>query len=64
MDWQFINDCADEDTSAKMAKLDVPSTGLVSGVVSRPMGTGYPPSYAAIPPVYDSSLHAYINQSF
>lgn len=47
-----------------MAKLDVPSTGLVSGVVSRPMGTGYPPSYAAIPPVYDSSLHAYINQSF
>jgi len=36
-----------------MAKVDVPSTGLVGGVVPRPLGIGYPPppTYGAIPPV-------------
>lgn len=45
---------ADEDSSAKMAKLEVPPGRLATGVVPSP-GIGYPPlpTYGAMPPVYD-----------
>ncbi|ONK76315.1 uncharacterized protein A4U43_C03F26310 [Asparagus officinalis] len=47
----------EEDASSKMAKVDVPSTGLVSGMVPRPLGMGYPPPqvYGAMPPVYNAA---------
>lgn len=46
----------EEDPASKMAKVDVTSTGFVSGVVPRPMGFGYPPhTYGAMPPFYNAS---------
>ncbi|OAY83085.1 protein SUPPRESSOR OF FRI 4 isoform X2 [Ananas comosus] len=47
----------DEDSSAKMAKLEVPPGRLATGVVPSP-GIGYPPlpTYGAMPPVYNPTL--------
>ncbi|KAK7320126.1 hypothetical protein RJT34_04860 [Clitoria ternatea] len=44
----------DDDTPSKAAKLDIPPTHLVGGMVPPPLGTGYPPrsTLGAIPPVY------------
>ncbi|XP_008812444.1 protein SUPPRESSOR OF FRI 4 isoform X1 [Phoenix dactylifera] len=50
----------DEDASAKVAKVEVPSTSLVSGLVPGPLGVGFPaaPTYGAVPPVYNPALPA------
>ncbi|XP_020700350.1 protein SUPPRESSOR OF FRI 4 isoform X2 [Dendrobium catenatum] len=43
----------EEDPSLKMPKIEVPSAGLMSGVVPRSVGIGFPPTYGAVPPVYN-----------
>ncbi|XP_042452745.1 protein SUPPRESSOR OF FRI 4-like [Zingiber officinale] len=45
----------DEETAAKTAKVEVPSTGFVGGVVPGSLGIRFPspPAYAAVPPVYN-----------
>lgn len=43
----------EEDPSLKMPKIEVPSTGLMTGVVPRALGVGFPPTYGAVPPVYN-----------
>ncbi|KAG6522876.1 hypothetical protein ZIOFF_020031 [Zingiber officinale] len=46
---------ADEETAAKTAKVEVPSTGFIGGVVPGSLGIRFPPppAYAAVPPVYN-----------
>ncbi|XP_038980452.1 protein SUPPRESSOR OF FRI 4-like isoform X1 [Phoenix dactylifera] len=48
----------DEETSAKVAKVEVPSNLPVSGVLPGPLGVGFPaaPTYGAVPPVYNPAL--------
>lgn len=45
---------ADDDVPSKVAKLDVPSTQLVGGMVPQPLGAAYPPrpSLPTMPQVY------------
>ncbi|XP_064987602.1 protein SUPPRESSOR OF FRI 4-like isoform X1 [Musa acuminata AAA Group] len=48
----------DEEVSVKAAKLEVPSTGLVGGVVPGPLGIRFPPPtlYGSVPPVYNPTI--------
>lgn len=51
---KYLNLFADEDAPSKVAKVDVPSTQFVGGMVPGSMGIGYPPQPAlgAIRPMY------------
>lgn len=57
---------ADEETAAKTAKVEVPSTGFVGGVVPSSLGIRFPlpPAYATVPPVYVSSYWKIIVLTF
>ncbi|XP_072995404.1 protein SUPPRESSOR OF FRI 4 isoform X1 [Typha latifolia] len=48
----------DEDASSKMAKLEVPSTKLLTGIAPNPMPIRFPPppTYGAMPSVYNPAL--------
>ncbi|XVE94303.1 hypothetical protein REPUB_Repub01dG0269500 [Reevesia pubescens] len=48
----------DEEAPSKAAKVDIPSTQLVGGLVSGPLGVGYPPqsTLGAMQPVYSSAV--------
>lgn len=48
----------DEETSAKLAKVEVPSSGLVSGIIPGQLGMGYvsQPPFGAVPPGYELFL--------
>ncbi|KAL1327872.1 protein SUPPRESSOR OF FRI 4 isoform X1 [Arachis hypogaea] len=45
----------DDDVPSKAAKVDIPSTQLVGGMVPPPLGTGYPPR-PAVPPMYNPAV--------
>ncbi|KAG0492757.1 hypothetical protein HPP92_005894 [Vanilla planifolia] len=45
----------EEDHSFKAPKLEVPSPGLMTGIVQRPLGIGFPPTYGAVTPVYNAA---------
>lgn len=49
----LTNHYSDEDAPSKVAKVEVPSTGPVGGLVPGSLGFGFPPqsAYGAIPPV-------------
>ncbi|KAJ0980837.1 hypothetical protein J5N97_009092 [Dioscorea zingiberensis] len=54
----------DEETAAKVAKVDVPSTGLVSGMIPGPLGNvGYVPHtpFGALPPGYNPAIPAQLS---
>ncbi|KAG0455042.1 hypothetical protein HPP92_024334 [Vanilla planifolia] len=42
----------EEDHSMKMPKVEIPSSGLMTGV-PRPVAVGFPPTYGGLPPVYN-----------
>lgn len=48
---------AEEEAPSKAAKIDIPSTQLMGGLVPGPLGVGYPPqsTLGAVRPVYFSS---------
>ncbi|XP_074581854.1 protein SUPPRESSOR OF FRI 4-like [Curcuma longa] len=48
----------DEETAAKTAKVEVPSTGFVGGAIPGAFGIRFPPppAYAGVPPVYNPAL--------
>ncbi|XP_039127168.1 protein SUPPRESSOR OF FRI 4 isoform X2 [Dioscorea cayenensis subsp. rotundata] len=50
----------DEETSAKLAKVEVPSSGLVSGIIPGQLGMGYvsQPPFGAVPPGYNPAIPA------
>lgn len=45
---------AEEEAPSKSAKLDIPSTQLVGGLMPGPLGVGYPPqsTLGAVQPMY------------
>lgn len=45
---------ADDDVPSKTAKIDIPSSPFLGGMVPPHMGTGYPPrsTLGTLPPVY------------
>lgn len=45
---------AEDDAPSKAAKVDIPSTQLVGGMMPPPLGTGYPPrsTLGTVPPMY------------
>ncbi|XP_020592140.1 protein SUPPRESSOR OF FRI 4 isoform X2 [Phalaenopsis equestris] len=45
----------EEDPSLKVPKIEVSSTGLLTGVVPRAVGVGFPPTYGVVPPVYNAA---------
>ncbi|KAJ1437840.1 Zinc finger, BED-type [Sesbania bispinosa] len=48
----------DDDVPSKAAKVDIPTTQLVGGMVPPPLGTGYPPrsTLGTIPPIYNPAV--------
>ncbi|KAK6254231.1 hypothetical protein QUC31_015951 [Theobroma cacao] len=48
----------EEEAPSKAAKVDIPSTQLVGGLVPGPLGVGYPPqsTLGAVPPVYSAAV--------
>lgn len=47
----------EEDPSLKVPKFEVPSTGLMTGVVPGALGVRFPPpTYGAVPPIYNPAL--------
>ena len=44
----------EDDVPSKAAKVDIPPTQLVGGMIPPPLGTGYPsrPALPTMPPVY------------
>ncbi|XVE67572.1 hypothetical protein DITRI_Ditri08aG0171200 [Diplodiscus trichospermus] len=48
----------EEEAPSKAAKVDIPSTQLVGGLVPGPLGGGYPPqsTFGAVQPVYNAAV--------
>ncbi|KAF7808516.1 protein SUPPRESSOR OF FRI 4 isoform X1 [Senna tora] len=48
----------EDDVPSKAAKVDIPSTQLVGGVIPPPLGMGYPPqsTLGAMPPIYNPAV--------
>ncbi|KAE9607501.1 putative transcription factor interactor and regulator LIM family [Lupinus albus] len=49
----------DDEVPSKAAKVVIPSTPLVRGMVPPPLGTGYPPRppFGTVPPIYNPAVH-------
>ncbi|KAF8390873.1 hypothetical protein HHK36_023172 [Tetracentron sinense] len=49
---------ADEDAPSKLAKVEIPSSNLLGGVVPGSVGIGFPPrsTFGAMQPIYNSAL--------